>query len=164
MQAACCCEKKSAVEAPSYASSIWETLKSEKAYEVATLVVRAVIGVFGLIMSPITFGVAFGVGAVGGALYYHHNRVILEALETQPVCARGYAELLGQAKFPSIVNLGITTITLAACISCHTAFYAPFSGFFVGFYVGQKGAERAFSAHSQPVLEVKPFKVDLNIV
>lgn len=160
MQAAspCCCEIKS----PSSESPLFEKLKSKECYEVATKVARVAIAGFGLILSPVAFVASFTVGAIGGALYYRSNKEIPDALETLPVCARGYAEMLGQAKFPSIVNLGITTITLLACLSCHTAFYAPFSGFFIGFYVGQKGGEQIFSVQEQGLPEVKPFFVESN--
>lgn len=158
MQAAsaCCCESKK--------STFLEFWHSKKAYEIATQVARVAIGLFGLIMSPVTFVASFAVGTIGGALYYRSNQEIPEALETQPICARGYAEMLGQAKFPSIVNLGITSITILACISCHTAFYAPFAGFFVGFYVGQKAGEQIFSGQGCKLPEVKPFYVDLSSV
>ena len=160
MQAApaCCCEIKS----EPVKSTFFETMKSKKAYDIAIQVARATIAVFGLLMSPVSFVASFAVGTIAGALYYRHNNEMLDALETLPMCARGYAEMLGQAKFPPIVNLGITTITLLACISCHTAFYAPFSGFFIGFYIGQKGGEQIFSIQEGGLPEIKPFLVDLN--
>lgn len=160
MQAAsaCCCEIKS----EPVKSTFLETLKSKKSYELATQVARAAIAVFGLLLSPVTFVASLAVGTIAGALYYRHNKEIPEALETQPICARGYAEMLGQAKFPSIVNLGITSITILACISCHTAFYAPFAGFFIGFYLGQKGGEQIFSVQEAGLPAIKPFVVDLS--
>lgn len=161
MQASpCCCEPKNV----SVQSRLSEIFNSKKAYEVATQVARFAIGLFGIVMSPLAFAGAFAVGTIAGALYYRQNKEMPEALETQPVCARGYAEMLGQAKFPSIVNLGITSITILACISCHTAFYAPFAGFFVGFYVGQKAGEQIFSIQVKESLVVKPFLVDVNKV
>jgi len=157
---ACCCDNKP----EPVSSSFFEFAKSKKAYEIATQVARAAIAIFGLLMSPIAFVASFTIGSIAGALYYNHNKEIPEALETQPVCARGYAEMLGQAKFPSIVNLGITSITILACISCHTAFYAPFAGFFIGFYVGQKAGEHIFSVHSAGLPELKPINIDTALI
>lgn len=137
VEGSCCSSKPAATISPAF-------LNDPKVYQIATLIVKIAVSVLALIVAPIPFLVAITAGVIVGSAYrYFTDNKMPEALELQPVCAKGYAEMLAQVQFPPLVNLGITTFSLSACIYCQTLFFAPFAGLLVGFYLGQLGVETA---------------------
>jgi hypothetical protein len=155
----CCCPGPTAVElpkTPSASPSSPSFFSDPKAYEILNQIARIALTAIALIIAPIAFIIAFPIGVIGGGIYYRYNREMPEALALQPVCARGYAEMLAQAKFPPLVNLLVTNLALSACLVCQTFFYAPFCGFYIGFYVGQKGGKQLSSALDYVLPAVKP--------
>lgn len=127
-----CCEKE-------VSSSPW--LKQ------VDLICRISIGIFGAIIAPMPFLIFFGSGLLGGAVYAITRKVQNKPMypdgTSKPVCAQGYMDFLSGMRFPPTIGTLATTSFIAAHMRHDPAFYAPFCGLFLGFWIGREGASLA---------------------
>jgi len=108
------------------------------------IICRVALGIFAAWLAPLTFSVAFGLGALIGASYaierYFREQPMFPNGESKPVCAQGYMDFLTGMRFPPVVSSLATATFIGAHMRHDPQFYVPFCAVFLGFWVGRESA------------------------
>lgn len=106
------------------------------------IVCRIAIGIFGTFIAPAPLLISFGIGVIGGSVYaatrHIQNKPMYPNGQSKPVCAQGYMDFLSGMRFPPVVGTIATTAFIGAHMRHDPQFYAPFCGFFLGFWIGRE--------------------------
>ena len=107
------------------------------------VICRIFLCVIGVVIAPLAFPIALAAGLVTGACYlgYKHwkGEPVEEAGTSKPVCAQGNMDFLADMRFPEVVgSIGIAAFLADHLINHNATFYAPFTGFFLGFWFSRK--------------------------
>lgn len=107
---------------------------------------RVALGVLATYIAPMACMVAFGGGVVMMVTYsisvLKQKEGMVERGNSKPVCAQGYMEMLSGIRFSASANLVATTAFIAMHIAHTPAFFVPFTGFFLGIWVGHEGMRK----------------------
>ena len=105
-------------------------------------VCRVALGVFACYVAPKLMAATLVVGVLIGGSYAAIKLASQQAMfpngTSKPVCAQGYMDFLSGMRFPPLVGTIVTSAFIAAHIRHDPPFYVPFTGLFLGFWIGRE--------------------------
>lgn len=124
------------------------------------LICRIAIGVFGAILAPLHFAVSFALGSIIGGGYAIIKWIRSESVPqngtSKPICAQGYMDFLSGMRFPPLINTLATASFIGAHLRHDPLFYVPFSGLFLGFWIGKDSMALTREMSSRVISHVQP--------